>query len=154
MRVRRDRVTEPAERFTVNLSAAEGAVINDASGTALIANVRPTRLSPRRLTASTTPKLDTTAPFTFVTTGKLTRPRAVSRKKACRGKVLLQVKAPKKTISARRVSLKRNCTYRSQVTFTSSSRFGSDGKLRFLARFLGNADLKRKAAKTQVVGTK
>jgi hypothetical protein len=152
--VRRDRVTEPVERFTVNLSAPQGAVLSDPSGTALIANVRPSRVRPRRLTAKTTPKLDTTSPFTFVTTGKLVRPRSVSKRKACRGKVLVQVKSPKKTISARRVSLKRTCTYRSQVTFTSRNRFNSDGKLRFLVRFLGNADLKRRAARTQVVNTR
>jgi hypothetical protein len=89
-----------------------------------------------------------------VTTGKLTKPRSVSKSRACRGKVLVQVKSPRKTISARRASVKRTCTYRSQVTFTDRSRFQANGKLRFVVRFLGNADLTKKSARTQTVRTK
>ena len=152
--VRKDRVDEKVERFTLNLADAQGAVISDASGTALVENVRPARAKARALSARTTPARDATAPFTFVTTGKLTKPKSVSRSRACRGKVLVQVKSPKKTISARRVSLKRTCTYRSQVTFTERNRFQANGKLRFVVRFLGNADVLRKSAKTQTVNTK
>ena len=149
--IRKDRRSERVERFTLNLSGPVGAAIIDASGNGLIENVRPDRLRARGLTART--NADTTAPFTFVTTGKLIKPRAVSARRACRGKVLVQVKSPKKTISARRVSLKRNCTYRSQVTFTTRNRFHSNGKVRFVVRFLGNADVRRKSARTQTINT-
>jgi hypothetical protein len=152
--VRKDSKVEKVERFTLTLSNPTGATITDASGTGLIENVTPARRKARGFSARTTPTRDSAAPFVFVTTGKLTPPRGMSKSRACKGKVLVQVKSPRKTISARRVSLKRNCTYRSRVTFDERSRFQANGQLRFIARFLGNASVLRKSARTQTVNTR
>jgi hypothetical protein len=51
----------------------------------------------------------------------------------------VQVKRGGTTISTRRVSLRKDCTYRSTVSFATSKRFGRTIKrLKFTARFLGN----------------
>lgn len=149
--VLKDRLKEPVERFYLGIANARGADVADNLGAALIGDVAPDRLRARGFTARTTPSRDTTRPWRFTTRGRLIRPTAVPASRACRGRVSVQVKAGKKTISTRRAKLKRDCTFRSRVTFTESERFGSAKRLRFTARFLGNADVFRRTAKTQTV---
>jgi hypothetical protein len=64
---------------------------------------------------------------------------------ACQGgRVAVQVKAGRTTISTRRARLRRDCSYRVTVTFRKRSRLGREGRLRFRARFLGNDALRPK----------
>ena len=64
------------------------------------------------------------------------------------------VKAGRKTISTRRVALTRTCSYRSSVTFRSRSRFPRSGRLTVRVRFLGNAVLGPRRAKTVTLRTR
>lgn len=108
------------------------------------------RFTPRRLTARTTPKNDPAFPFRFITTGRVSLPERVTRAQGCKGRVAIQVKAAKNTISTRRASLTRTCTFRSRVTFRVPRKFYSR-KLVVQVRFLGNAVLKAKRARNRFV---
>ena len=79
----------------------------------------------------------------FLTRGRVLRPAGVSRARGCRGKVLVQVKRRKRTISARRARVGRHCRFRSRVTFHRAR-----GKLRFIVRFSGNRALAPGHART------
>ena len=91
------------------------------------------------LSASVTPSRDLRAPFSFRTTGRLTRPSGITQAAGCNGRVSIQVKRGNTTISTRRVTLSSTCTFSSRVSFSSRSRFRSATRLKFTARFLGNA---------------
>lgn len=92
-----------------------------------------------RLTVRVTPRRDLRTPYRFTTSGRLTLPRGVAPSAGCRGRVSVQVKRGRTTISTRRVFLRRNCMFRSVVTFRNRVRFASRRSLRFTVRFLGNA---------------
>lgn len=109
--------------------------------------VRVDRFKPAGFRAKVRPARDARAPFRFRTTGTLRRPADVSAAQGCgAGVVSVQVKAGAKTISTRRVALRRNCTFVSTVTFSNRKRLGSTGRLKFVLRFTGNAVLSRSAA--------
>ena len=86
-----------------------------------------------------TPAADLRPAFTFTTSGRLTLPRGVSQAVGCRGRVSVQVKRGGTTISTRRASLRRNCTYSLRVSFANRRRFATLKRLKFTVRFLGNA---------------
>jgi len=92
-----------------------------------------------RLSARVTPARELRAPYRFRTSGRLTLPSAITRTAGCSGRVSVQVKRGKVTISTRRVTLSRTCTYSSRVSFANRRRFARATRLRFTARFLGNA---------------
>lgn len=102
------------------------------------------------LTASTSPKRVAHAPFRFTTTGRLSVPATVAR--SCTGAVAVTFKAGRKTISTRRVSLARNCTYRSSVTFSLPGRLHPK-TLRVFVRFAGNEVLAPLAVRSYTVKT-
>lgn len=105
-----------------------------------------------KLSATVTPSSDRRAPFRFRTSGKLTLPKGITRAVGCTGRVSVQVKRGGTTISTRRVSLRKDCTYRSTVSFATSKRFGRTIKrLRFTARFLGNTRVAPVTAKSRYV---
>ena len=104
-----------------------------------------------RLSMRVTPTRDLRAPYRFTTTGRLTLPRGVTASTGCRGRVSVQVKRGASTISTRRVSLRRNCTFSSVVTFASRARFASSRSLRFTVRFLGNARISPVTAASRFV---
>lgn len=103
------------------------------------------------LSARVTPSTDLRVPFVFRTTGRLTLPSGVTRAQGCKGRVSVQVKRGGTTISTRRVSLTRSCTYSLRVSFGNSRRFGRSKKLKFTARFLGNALVLRDTAPSRFV---
>ena len=103
-----------------------------------------------RLSARTTPRRDTTAPYRFTTTGRLTLPAAVTPAQGCRGTVTVQIKAGRTTVSTRRVALRRNCTYRSRVTFRIRQRL-RPRTLRRSVRFGGNAVMAARSASRQTL---
>jgi hypothetical protein len=105
------------------------------------------RITPRKLSVKARPTHDRTLPYRFTFTGKLTLPKGISRSVGCRGRVSVQIKNGKKTISTRRAKLSKRCTYRQRVTFSVKSRLKSQGKLKVTVRFIGNAALKPKRAK-------
>jgi pimeloyl-ACP methyl ester carboxylesterase len=104
----------------------------------------PVRRAARGLSAKVTPGHDRRGPFRFRTSGRLLTYAGTTPAQACTGKVSVQVKKGTRTISTRRVSLRKDCTYRSTVTFKRAK-----GKLRFLARFGGNAAVRATRAKTR-----
>ena len=117
------------------------------------------RAIPNKLTATTKPKRDKTAPYTFTTRGTLQAPNVncppgttdpdyctpISRAKACTGKVSIKFKKGTKTKSSRTASIKSNCTYKSKVTLKAT------GKYKVVVRFQGNAVLQPRSARTQTV---
>jgi len=84
----------------------------------------------------------------LTTTGRLRRPAGLSRSDACRGRVTVRVRAGRRTISARRASVRtRSCRFASRVRFGRPSRFGAARRLIVRARFGGNAVLLPATAK-------
>jgi hypothetical protein len=149
--------SERVEVLYVNLSNPRNAGIADSQGMGSILerNYDLVRVPPRSVTASTTPKRDTTAPFRFTTKGRVTRPSGIGRALGCTGRVAVQIKsAPAKTISNRRVSLRDDCTFRSSVTFRNGKRFAQPGIIEVRARFLGNDVLSARNARVHRVRTK
>ena len=87
---------------------------------------------------------DRRRPYRFRTSGKLLTYTGTPAAQACTGKVTVQVKKGRRTISTRRVSLRKDCSYRSTVSFKKVK-----GSLRFLVRFGGNSAVSRTNAKTR-----
>ena len=92
-----------------------------------------------RLSARVTPAADRRPPFGFRITGRLTLPNGIARAAGCNGRVSVQIKRGATTISTRRVFLSRMCTYSVRVTFANRRRLGRATRLKFTARFAGNA---------------
>jgi X-Pro dipeptidyl-peptidase (S15 family)/X-Pro dipeptidyl-peptidase C-terminal non-catalytic domain len=86
------------------------------------------------------------------TTGRLILPRGVTRKQGCRGRLSIQVKARKRTISTRRPFVRhKNCRFASKVRFRHRSRFGRAKRLTVRVRFGGNAKLTPASTKVRRV---
>lgn len=100
--------------------------------------VPTTRALPARLTLVTRALGTGSGPLRVSMTGSLTPPAGVSRSRACRGLVSLQVKRGTATISLRRVQVRPDCTYSGSVRFASRARFRGRSRLRVFAHFLGN----------------
>ena len=133
------------------------------------------RVAPQKVTAATTPKRERIRPYTFTTTGKvvpppycasagstggtrgcvplLCPPGATSiaycvRPPLCSGRVRVRFKRLTRTISTRRVALRKDGRYRSRVAVRSPR---LRGRLRVLVGFQGNSYLQPKRAKTHTV---
>lgn len=104
------------------------------------------RVAVRRFTARVNRKRDRTLPYEFTVTGKVTRPAGVSRSAGCVGRISVQTKNGKKTISTRRAKLRSDCTAKRKLKFSLPDRVGN-GRLRLTVRFLGNKRLKPARAK-------
>ena len=133
------------------------AVATDSAGqtASAVRTVTVDRFTPRSLSATTTPSRDRRRPFRFTTRGVLRLPAGLTRAQACgSGEVVIQVKALRKTISTRRAKLSSTCTYRSRVTFRSRTRLPKHGKLTVRVRFLGNAVLAPRRAKSATLRTR
>ena len=90
----------------------------------------------------------------ITTTGRLGRPAGVTAEQGCRGRVAVQVKAGKRTVSTRRVAVDRRCGFRSRVTFRDVRRFGGARALRVFARYLGGDRLRPVRAPAVTVRTR
>ena len=133
------------------------AIATDTAGQtgAALRGVRVSRFSAPAVTARTTPALDRRRPFRFTTSGIVRMPAGLKRAQGCAsGDVAVQIKAARKTISTRRVALTRTCVYRSSVSFRSRNRFPKRGKLTVRVRFLGNAVLGPRRAKSVTLRTR
>ncbi len=112
-----------------------------------VKNVPASRVSVAGFTARVTPRRDRRAPYRFTINGGVRRPTGVSASACKGGRVSVQTKVAKKTISTRRVTLKTDCSYRVSVGFSNKRRLGR-GRLTLRVRFLGTARLKPKTART------
>jgi len=133
------------------------AIATDSAGQtgAALRGVQVSRFVSPQVTARTTPSRDRRRPFRFTTSGIVRMPAGVTRAQGCAGgDVAVQFKAGRKTISTRHVALTRTCSYRSRVTFRSRSRFPRSGRLTVRVRFLGNAVLGPRRAKTVTLRTR
>ncbi len=74
--------------------------------------------------------------------GRLRLPPGVGAAEGCRGRVSIQVKAGRRTISTRRVALTRRCDFRARVTFADARRVGGARSLRVVVRYLGGDRLR------------
>ncbi len=110
----------------------------------------PSPASPTRrrgvLSARVTPSADLRASFRFVTSGRLTLPSGIAKSIGCKGRVSVQVKQRAVTLSTRRVTLRKDCTYSVRVTFKNARRFRGVRSLKVTARFLGNPRVLRATA--------
>ena len=133
------------------------AIATDTAGQtgAALRGVRVSRFTSPGVSARTTPRRDARRPFRFATSGRVRMPAGVSRAQGCAtGDVAVVVKAGNKTISTRRAALTRTCGYRSSVSFRSRKRFTKSGRLTVRVRFLGNAVLGPRFAKSVAVRTR
>jgi hypothetical protein len=95
---------------------------------------------PQAISIRVTPRRDVRRPHRFRIRGAVKPPSGLSIAQACtNGRVLVTTKAGSLTISTRGANLRRDCTYRTRVTFRRPQRFRGATRLRFTARFLGNA---------------
>jgi hypothetical protein len=87
-----------------------------------------------------TPRRDLRRPHRFRIRGAVTPPDGLSIAEACtEGRVVVITRAGGKAISARGTNLRPDCSYSIKLSFKRPSRFGNATRLRFRARFLGNA---------------
>lgn len=162
---------EPDETFFVDLLDPRGAAIADPRGTGTITDddeppagpvatptpgptptASPTpsptptptpapRVAARSFDVFVTPRRRAGA-LRITTTGRLGRPAGVTAEQGCRGRVSVQVKAGRRTVSTRRVAVTRRCDFRARVTFRDPRRFGGARSLRVFVRFLGGERLR------------
>ena len=106
------------------------------------------RVAAKTLTVKVSPSRDRTRPYRFTTSGTMTPAGAFTAAAFCgKGIVQVQVKtATLKVVSTRKVSLRKDCTYRSTVSFGNRKRLGRSGRLRFQVKFLGNDRVRPKTA--------
>lgn len=125
------------------------AIAADTTGqtAAAIRNVTVGRFVPQALSAQVSPTRDRVSPYRFRTSGKLTLPAGVSQAQGCgTGLVSVQFKRGANTISTRRITLSKTCTYASTVSFNDRKRLGKTGRLNVVVRYAGNAVLGRVTA--------
>jgi Ca2+-binding RTX toxin-like protein len=108
------------------------------------------RFKPSKVTSSTSPGKDSSAPFTFTTSGKISLPSGVTKATGCTGTVAVTFKAGKKTISTRKAKVTKSCTFRSKVTFSLPSRLHPKS-LRVQSTFRGNAVLLSRVSSRKTV---
>jgi hypothetical protein len=125
----------PRSAGTAADGCAQAATVAEGAGGAALGARRPKAISVR-----VTPRLDLRRPHRFRVRGAVTPPDGLSVAGACtRGTVLVTTKAGRQTISTRGTKLRRDCTYRLRISFDRPRRFAGAPRLRFTARFLGNA---------------
>jgi Ca2+-binding RTX toxin-like protein len=118
---------EDVGRNTLTLVAVDGAGQTASTQRA----VAVSRFTPV-LSLGVDPRRDRSGPYRFTARGRLVRPASANG--ACSGTVTVTVRAGKRTVSTRRLRLSKRCTYSVDVRYGRSY-----GRLRFSARFGGNA---------------
>ena len=108
------------------------------------------RVAPRGLSVRVSPRRDRTRPYRFRTSGRLLLPKGMAAADGCRGRVSVQVRAGRRTISTRRARVRSTCTFASRLTLRSPRRLGR-GRLSFTVRFLGNDAVRPYRAKARRV---
>jgi hypothetical protein len=107
---------------------------------------------PRRLSSKVRSRR-TNRGMLLVTSGRLQLPEGITAATGCSaGRVQVQIKSGARTVSTRRVNLRKNCTYRSRANI-SGRRLGTR-RLVIIAQFLGNDFLSAKRAQRKTVSPK
>ena len=110
---------------------------------------RSGRATPNRV-SSNVRKRKTRRGVKLTTSGRLSLPAGMTRAVGCAsGRVQVQIKSGARTVSTRRVNLRRNCTFRSSANI-SGRRLGTR-RLVIIAQFLGNDVLAAKRASRKTV---
>jgi hypothetical protein len=112
------------------------------------------RLRPRGLITRVTPRKDLRRPYRFTTSGSLLLPPGFSRATACSGRVSVRIKLGTRTVSLRRATLRKSCTFSSTVTLREPSGSARRRRLTVQARFEGNGSLLPRSAATKTVGVR
>jgi hypothetical protein len=109
-------------------------------------------VAPAGLSVRIKPRRDRSLPYVYRISGVLSLPASVTMAKGCLGKVTVQIKNGRKTISTRTVSLRSDCSYASRVRFTQKYRLRTrGGRLKVLVKFLGNPALTARRARSTTV---
>jgi len=121
-----------------------------------------TKPLPAKFTLKATPKTDLKRPYVFKLSGAMTPPRvlpqvcvpgisnktyctAATRRQACAGKVRLTIKRGLKTLARKDVAMRPTCSYSAKITMRKAMKHG---RLTMSTRFLGNALLRPRSAKS------
>ena len=101
-----------------------------------------------RLSAPTTPRRDTTAPYRFTTTGRRTLPAGVTPGQGCRGTVTVQIKAGRKTVldAARAAALELHLPFARHVPDRAATAATHAAADRAVRRQCGDGRAERSAA--------
>lgn len=103
------------------------------------------------LTLKARPRRDRRLPFKFTFSGRVRVPSGVSMPSFCGGRVRLLVKKGRRTVARGSVRVSKRCTYKRRITIRSARRTGRrKARLRVIARFGGNASLRRSRRSTTV----
>lgn len=115
-----------------------------------VGGVALAKITPRALTANTTPKVDTTKPYTFTTTGRLYLGDA-NYMLACSGEVVVSFyrAGNGRKIGQKGALIKPNCTY--VVTASNSDNFERNTRVIVKVHFNGNAVISPADAPNQTV---
>lgn len=108
----------------------------------------PARVQPRTLTAAARPSRDRRAPYRYAFAGRLVLPSGIAAAEGCTGRVSIQIKRGRATVSTRTRAIRPDCSWGSSVSFTSRSRLGRTGRLNVGVRFFGNDVLLPRGART------
>ena len=107
------------------------------------------RVKAQRITARLRPSRDRRRPYRFTVSGRVTLPAGVTPAQGCgSGRFTVQTKAGRKTISTRRTTLRRTCTYKVRLSFKNRKRFGRRTRLTVRVRFQGNDRLRAQTVRT------
>ncbi len=110
-----------------------------------------TKRANARLVVRVTPKRDRTLPYRYTARARVIVPKGRSKKTLCGagGKVSIQSKRGKRTISTRRKTISRSCTAKIRLKFAVARRLGRHRPvtLKMTGRFTGNKRLKSDKAK-------
>ena len=105
------------------------------------------RFAPRGVTRNTTPRRLRSRPYVLTTTGRVRLPSGFPPVFACKGVVRIRYQTARRTLVNVVVPLNGACRYFAQVTIRRSI----SGSLRVRARFLGNALLTPRSARSQKI---
>jgi hypothetical protein len=126
------------------------AVARDAAGNETLATqvLRVSRFAAGRVTADSSVTRSRRA-VRITTTGAVPLPEGLENELGCDGRVTVQVKRGRKTLSSRRAALDAACDFTSSVTFRSRVR--APDRLRVVVRFDGNPVMGRSVATARTV---
>jgi Abnormal spindle-like microcephaly-assoc'd, ASPM-SPD-2-Hydin/RTX calcium-binding nonapeptide repeat (4 copies) len=88
------------------------------------------------------PIRDRSKPYKFTISGKVGLPTGVTKLKGCSGTVTVTFKKGTKTVTTKKATLKKDCTYSAKVTVKSKA------KMKATARFGGNSAVAAKSSAT------
>jgi hypothetical protein len=95
-----------------------------------------------KVSLGVSPRRDTSTPYRFTLSGKVTLPAGVTTAQGCRGTVVLRITRGRRSVAATNAPLRSDCTYSRAL----GVRAADAGSLRATARFNGNAVIRPRSA--------